>query len=126
FLEEIGIDGAGSDAVFSRQALQVFYVGEAVGHVPQHMQRECGCAAGEPMDFAGVREFFFNAGGGGWLQELSEARAGVGESPGRNLDAEIVKRLEDSCFRVNGHAVGHLVLWRAVPWGGLREWKHLT
>src|SRR5258708_2633071 len=54
----------------------------ALGKIPQNVQREGGAYAGPAMDFGSVAEFFLDAGCRGGLQELAEARAGVGESPG--------------------------------------------
>ena len=56
------------------------------------------------MHLAGVAEFFFEGGRGGGLQKFAEAGAGVGESPGRNLDVEAVERGGD---KVRVFSVGH-------------------
>ena len=52
-----------------------------------------GQAPVSAFTLAGVGELFFEAGGGGGLEKLAEARAGVGESPGGDFDAKVVQRL---------------------------------
>ncbi len=69
------------------------HIRKAVGQVPEHVQGERGGDAGEAVDLGGVGEFFLDGGSGGGLHKLAEARAGVGESPGGNLDLKGVQSL---------------------------------
>ena len=68
-------------------------------------QRTCRATVGltpvRALTCAGVGEFLFDGGGRGGLDELAEAGAGIGESPGWDLDAEFVQRAPNFV----GHAV---------------------
>ncbi len=57
------------------------------------MKREGRAGSGDRVDLRGIAEFFFDIGGGGELNEFAEAGAGIGESPGRELDFEFVQRI---------------------------------
>ena len=57
------------------------------------MQSHGWRCAGEAIHFGGVGEFLFQRGGGSGLHKLAEARAGVGESPGGNLNLERIQNL---------------------------------
>jgi hypothetical protein len=76
------------------------------------MQRESGVDAGERVDLGGVGELFLDRGCGGGLQEFAETGAGVGESPGRNLDR---KSVESAGHSVNFCSVACHVSLRAKP-----------
>jgi hypothetical protein len=92
-LKEVGVDGAGMNAEAAFQLLDLGNVVDAVGQIPEHMQGEGGSDAGEAVDFGRVGELFLDRGGGGGLHELSKASAGVGESPGGNLNLERIQSL---------------------------------
>ena len=77
------------------QRLDLSDVVDAVGQVPQNVQRDGGADAGPAMHLAGVAELLFDGGGRRRLKEFSEAGAGVGESPGRQFDTKNVERLRD-------------------------------
>ena len=120
-LKEVGVDGAGADAEFALQGLDFGHVAEAVGQIPEHVQGHRGRDAGEAVDLGRVGEFFFDGGSGGGLHKLAKARAGVGESPGGNLDLERIQGLSglfESCgFRM-------LPWWFTLPSGaGLRRFQ---
>ena len=87
-LEEVGVDGAGAHAEAALKQLDGRNVCHAVGQIPEHVEGERGSNAGEPVDLGGVGKFFLDGGSGGGLHKLAKARAGVGESPGGNLDLE--------------------------------------
>ena len=55
------------------------------------------------MNLRGIAELFFDGRCGRSLDELSEAGAGIGESPGRQFNIEFVERLPNSfdCFIVH-------------------------
>ena len=85
-LKEIGVDGSGANAEAALECLHFGHIGDAVGQVPEDMERKRRGRAGEAVDFCGVGELLLNGGGGGGLDKLAKARAGVGESPRRDLD----------------------------------------
>ena len=93
-LKEIGIDGAGADSVNLFEGLNLGDIADAVGEIPEDVQRECGGDTGEAIDLSCVGELFLDGGGGCCLHKLAEARAGVRKSPGGNLDLEAVKSLK--------------------------------
>jgi len=65
--------------------------------------------AREQVHLARIAEFFFRRGGSGGLNEFSKSCAGVGETPGRQLDAEgleRVKNLLSLCLRPLGPLFG--------------------
>src|SRR6266481_247659 len=57
------------------------------------MQCQSGARAGDRVHLCCVAEFLLNAGSGSRLNELSEARPGVGKSPRRKLDSKSVESL---------------------------------
>jgi hypothetical protein len=59
------------------------------------MQGDRRTDAGEGVHLARVFEFLFDRDGGGRLEELSKARAGVSETPGRQFDLKIIERCGD-------------------------------
>src|ERR1700693_4518712 len=59
------------------------------------MKREGRASSGKGVNLSGVAEFFFDCGRRSGLNELSEARAGIGESPGRQLNFEFIERVAD-------------------------------
>ena len=69
-------------------------VGSA-GKIPQYVQRERRAHACPAVDLPRVAEFLFDRDGRRRLQELAEARSGVGETPGRQFDAKGVQRLTE-------------------------------
>src|ERR1700761_6386681 len=94
-LKDVEIDGAGTDAVFRRKRTDGGRIGDTVGKIPQNVKSQRGAHAGEAMDFGGIAEFLINRLGGGGLQEFAEASAGVGETPGRQLDLKLIQGLEN-------------------------------
>jgi hypothetical protein len=55
------------------------------------------------MNLSAIAELLFDVGGCAGLDEFSEPGAGVGESPGRNLDAEMFERGKYAPRDVRGH-----------------------
>jgi hypothetical protein len=75
------------------RALHLGHVVDAVGQIPEHVQSHRGRDAGEAVDLSGVGKLLLDGGGGGGLHKLAKAGAGVGESPGGNLDLERIQSL---------------------------------
>jgi hypothetical protein len=67
------------------------------------VKRDGGGDAGETEDLAGVGELLGCGGCGGVLDELAEARSGVGEAPGRNLDTELIEGFVDPLYALVLH-----------------------
>ena len=61
---------------------------DAVGQIPKNVQGHRGRGAREAVDLGRVGELLLDGGGCGSLHKLAKAGAGVGESPGGNLDLE--------------------------------------
>src|SRR5262249_18081446 len=95
FFEQVRVDRARTDAVSIGERGNRGRAGESVREVPQHVKGERRACARQAMYFAGIAEFFLDGCGGGGLQELSKPGAGVGKSPGRQLDPERVERFGD-------------------------------
>src|SRR5207244_12101494 len=93
--EDVRIDRAGPDAVSIGERRDARGARDPVRKIPEHVQRERGACAGEPVHFARVAEFLLDRRRGRRLQKLSEPRARVGKAPGRQLDAERVERRGD-------------------------------
>jgi hypothetical protein len=70
------------------QILHLRNIRHAVGQIPKNVQRQRRRRAGEPVHLGRVGELLLDGGSGGGLHKLAKARAGVGESPGGNLDLE--------------------------------------
>ena len=112
-LKEVGIDGAGADSVAALEGLYFLDVGESVGQIPEDVEGHGGSDAGEAMDLGRVGKFLFDGGGGGGLGELAEARAGVCEAPGGNLDLEAVENLSGA-VEPGGFGLGRC--WMGHGW----------
>src|ERR1019366_4276694 len=87
-LKEVGVDGTGTNAVLRFELRYLRYVIETVGQIPKHVKSQRGSYTSEPVDLRSVSEFLLDGGSGGSLDKLSKAGAGVGESPGGNLNLE--------------------------------------
>src|SRR5579863_2471542 len=103
-LEKIWVDRTGRDAVFGGKFLDILRTLRAVRAVPQNVQSNGRTDSGQPVHQARVTEFLFRSCRGGWLDELSEASAGVGKTPGRQFNTEPVERSKDFVTRGRIHA----------------------
>ena len=74
--------------------LDLLEVLQAVGTVPQDVQSYGRADPSEQMNLARVAEFFFDRSSRRRLDKFSKAGAGVGETPGGQLDAEVVQRIK--------------------------------
>ncbi len=111
-LKEVGIDGAGAYAVLFLQSLHLRHLRDAFGQIPQDVQSHSGRDSGEAVDLSSVGKLLLNGGSGGSLSKYAKASAGVGESPGGNLDLERIQSLhcpvENRRFRCCHDGLPHL------------------
>src|SRR3954447_4584924 len=91
-LKKVGIDGTGSHAVPAGELLHLIGALYAAWTIPQYVQSHRRTDSSQKMYLASVAELLLGAGGGGRLDEFAEASSGVGEPPGRKLDAKCLKR----------------------------------
>ena len=99
-LKKIGVDRAGANAVLPLELLNRRDVIGARRQVPFDVEGERRVDAGEGVDLRGVGELLFDGRRGRWLQELAEAGPGIGETPGGDLDRELIERFCDPlCMR---------------------------
>ena len=89
-LKDVGAHGADADTQVEGALRGRGGVRHTAGEVPEHVHGDGGAAAGEAVHLGGVGQFFVDGGGGGGVEELAEARAGVGEGPGGEFDPERV------------------------------------
>src|SRR6516164_2787130 len=94
-LKQVGIDRARRDAKTLSPLLDRGGIFEPIGKVPRDMQSDARARARDPMDLSGVTEFLFGSGSRGGLQIFSKARSGVGETPGGQLDTELIESRQD-------------------------------
>src|SRR5580704_11554610 len=87
----------------SGELLDVVCATDSIRAVPKNMQRYGRADSGEQVHLAGVAELFLGRGGGGWLDELTETRAGIRKAPGRQLYAEGIERMKDLLSSVCVH-----------------------
>ena len=93
-LKEIGIDGAGADAGLGLQIQDSVRVAETFRQIPGHMQCEGRRDAGERVYMCGVGKLLLDGRRRFRLQELTEARAGIGKSPRGEFYPQRVERLK--------------------------------
>jgi len=94
-LEQVRVDRSRTDTRSRGQPLNLRCITGPSWQVPEHVQREGRADPGQRVDLARVAELLVERNGRGRLQVLAEARAGVREPPGRQLDSEIVERPVD-------------------------------
>jgi len=82
--------------VLRGQSLHFGAIGNALGKVPQNMQRDGGTNARHAMHLAGIGKFLRRGSGRGGLQELAETGSGIGKAPRRQFDMKRVQRLNDT------------------------------
>src|SRR5436190_7837483 len=92
-LKNIRIDGSRSHAELLAQPLHFFNIFHTIRQVPLHVQRKGRTSAGGGMHLRRIAEFLFDRRRCRCLDELAEARARIRETPGRQLDLELVERL---------------------------------
>src|SRR5580698_1577880 len=102
-LKEVGIYRAGADSMLTLEGADRRDIIETVRHVPEDVQRNCRCDAGEAEDLACIGELLGSSGCRGVLDELAESRSGVGEAPGRNLDTELIEGFIDPLYALVLH-----------------------
>src|SRR5215469_11870807 len=95
-LEYIRVDRSGLDPVSSAPHRDLFDAPDSLRKIPQNMKGDRRAYTRHPMHFGGIAEFLFRARSCGGLQEFSEPSSGIGETPGRNLNAECFQSLEHS------------------------------
>src|SRR5262249_46550077 len=80
----------------------------SLGTVPLYVQRDRRAHAGQLVHLAGIAKFFLCGGSGGGLNKLSKTCAGVGKTPGRDLNPKFFKRPENAVRlrRIHGKASG--------------------
>ena len=92
-LKQVGIDRARTDTVAAGERGNVRDTAQTIFKIPKNVERDGWTDAGERVDLSSIAKFLFDGGGGGRLEKLAEACAGVGESPGRNFDAKTLERI---------------------------------
>src|SRR6476646_12030232 len=64
---------------------------QAVRQIPLNVKRQSRACSRQGVNLRGVAEFLFDVCCGGRLNELSEASARIGKTPGGQLDMEFVE-----------------------------------
>src|SRR5215471_524069 len=95
-LEYVGVDRSGLDPVSSAPGRDLLRAPDPLGKIPQNMKGDRRANTRHPMHFGGITEFLLCGRSRGRLQEFSEPSSGIGEPPGRNLNAECFQSLEYS------------------------------
>ena len=94
-LKEIRVDGARHHAGTCGEGLDLASVFESTRKIPLHVQGDRRTDARDRVHVSGITEFFGGRRRRSRLQIFAEARAGVRESPRRQLDAERIERADD-------------------------------
>src|SRR5882724_7448979 len=94
-LEKVGVDSTGKYAIALGEFLNRVSASDALRAVPQNVQSYGRANSGEQVHLAGVAEFFLGSSGRGGLNKLSKSCSGIGEAPGRQLDAEGLERVKN-------------------------------
>ena len=92
-LKDVGIDRANAHALRGCRPEHSRNVGQAIGEIPENVNRDTRATAGEPMHHAGVGQLLFRVRRSRCLNELAEPRSRIRESPRREFYRETVQSL---------------------------------
>ena len=93
-LENIGVDLAWLDAKLTGEPLDLVGALHSIRTVPLNVEGHGRTDARKPMDLPCITQFFFDRRCRRGLQELPETRAGVRETPRRDLNTKSLERLK--------------------------------
>ena len=93
-LKQVGIDGPRAQPILGGQGLNFHAIANALGQIPQDMQRDAGANARYAVHLAGIGELFRRGGGRGRLKEFAETGTGIGKAPRGQFDMKRVQRVD--------------------------------